>query len=397
MSDKIKMLDSERAVAPSPTPVDVSVVVVSFNRADMLAKTLASLAKLDTTSGFTYEIVVVDNASTDHTPAVIATAEPGAAVAVRAFCETEPGVSFGRNRGIAEATGQWIAFHDDDQLADPQWIHFLLELAHRRNLKCVGGAVKLLLPEDNQRELAAECRQILGEKVGMEVEQPYTRKRIPGTNNILIHRSILEDVGVFDTALTIGGEDADLYRRMRAAGYEAWFTPRSFVYHVIPEKRMAEEYMRWTATRHGRIVALRERRDWGATAAPIVAVARFCQAAIKYFPRYAIFKILGKREDALGARCLLWRSGGYLHQATEMILGTAAKENANHATLDFRKGREQLMGATSPANTSTNSTTAEPKVSSAAVPSINDVGQANVDTIAGDETSAKSTLVATGD
>lgn len=335
---------------PDLSPVDITIVIGSYNRADMLAETLASLTALDTElpggERFTYEVVAIDNASTDNTGEVIARfaeGEHGTAERVCGFHESSPGVTHARNRGLAEAAGDWIAFHDDDQRAHPQWLVELQGLTRRRDLKVVGGAVHLSLPEGNERQLAGSCRVLLGEKVGWVEEQPYTRKRIPGTNNLMIHRSVIEQVGVFDTRIKDGGEDADLYRRIRSAGYEAWYTPTAIVYHLIPEPRLADEYMRWTATRHGQHLALREYKDWGRAKLGGMIFLRAAQAGIRYLPRFLAFKVVGKREEALGVRALLWRSQAYLARAWSLFRKGDAGSTDADASLNLREGREKLI------------------------------------------------------
>lgn len=339
---------SRSAELPS---VDVTVVVGSYNRAAMLAETIESLTALDTSlpdgGRFTYEIVAVDNASTDGTQQVLdRLADPalrGAAERVRGFYEAEPGVTYARNRGLREAAGAWIAFHDDDQRAHPQWLAKLQELALRRGVKVVGGAVHLSLPEGNARDLAPECRVLLGEKVGWTHEQPYNRKRIPGTNNLMLHRTVLDGVGVFDVRIKDGGEDADLYRRIRSAGHEAWYTPDAIVYHLIPEPRLADRYMKWTATRHGQHLALREYKEWGRARILGMIAIRAIQAAGNYLPRYALTTLVGGRERALGKRALLWRSQAYLTRAWSLFCNGDADTGSHDASLNLREGREQLI------------------------------------------------------
>ena len=107
----------------------ISVIVPTYNRCEMLADALASLFRQETNGEFSYEIVVVDNASTDATKAVVQQAAAEAPAPVRYVHHDVPGDAPPRNRGIAEARGTWIAFFDDDQLAAPDW---LLQLLRRR-------------------------------------------------------------------------------------------------------------------------------------------------------------------------------------------------------------------------------------------------------------------------
>lgn len=328
--------------------LDVSIIIGSYNRAEMLAQTLSSLTALDTQldSGdhFTYEVVVIDNASTDNTQETISqftsSDKSGSATQVRGFYEKEAGVTYARNCGIEASVGKWIAFHDDDQKAHPRWLAELINLATRRNLNIVGGAVHLLLPESNTRVLSPQLRQLLGEKVGMTEEQAYGRKRIPGTNNLLVRRSVLDEVGIFDTRIKNGGEDAELYRRIRTAGYKAWFTPKAIVYHIIPEPRMENDYMHWTATRIGHHLALRELNDWGRLGLTFMLFARAGQALLNYLPRYLAASITGQQEKALGLKSLLWRSKAYLAEGWKLLVrGSDLEENS----INFREGRELLV------------------------------------------------------
>ncbi len=103
----------------------ISVVVPTFNRAEMLGEALQSLIRQDTQGAFSYELVVVDNASTDSTKTIIQRAAQESPVSVRYIYHTTPGDAPSRNRGLAEARGKWIAFFDDDELAAPDWLYQL--------------------------------------------------------------------------------------------------------------------------------------------------------------------------------------------------------------------------------------------------------------------------------
>ncbi len=315
----------------------------TFNRAEMLGEVLNSLTQLETTGGLKYELVIVDNASTDDTEKVIRNTAPGNAVRIRYELETTQGVAAARNKGIVTAAGEWIAFHDDDQTADPRWLVELLKMAQKKECQIVGGDVQLRLPENNTRQLEPVCRRLLGEMVGLEEECLFTRKVIPGTNNLFVHKSVFEKVGLFDVDRQDGGEDADLYRRFRVAGYLCWFTPAAIIHHIIPEYRMNDAYMRWTAMRQGGHVALREQRNMGTAKLTLITAARFVQAVLLYLPPWMMAKLFSKnKEKVLDARCLLWRSEGYIRHALTYILPGLFKQEAFLASLNFREGRQKL-------------------------------------------------------
>ena len=163
---------------------DVTVIICTYNRADWLREAIESLGKLET-DGFTYEILVVDNASTDHTKDVVTEVAANVACSVRYVMESEPGVSFARNRGVEESNSTWIAFFDDDELAEPVWLLELLASAEKHQVKCVGGGVRLKLHDGIDRELQPWVRVTLGCTEGMKDEM-YDGKRVPTTGNMLI-------------------------------------------------------------------------------------------------------------------------------------------------------------------------------------------------------------------
>ena len=141
----------------------VTVVVCTYNRAHVLQQALESLMRQETDGAFDYEVLVVNNASTDRTPEVVETACAQVAGLIRLADEPVAGIAVCRNRGITEAHGAWIAFFDDDQLADPQWLASLMDTAQRQEAHCVGGQRTLALPDGTQRALAPFCRILLTE------------------------------------------------------------------------------------------------------------------------------------------------------------------------------------------------------------------------------------------
>lgn len=282
---------------------DITIVVCTYNRAEMLRDALRSLTRLRLPVEVAAEILVVDNASKDHTPRVAEEVAAESPIPVRYVRESQQGVVHARNRGVAEANGEWIAFFDDDQLADEHWIAELLDAATQQNVRCVGGYVVLKLPDGCDRRLAPFCRVLLGETVGHDSPRAYDHRFTPGTGNLMVHRGVFEEVGRFDPAYHQRGEDTDLFQRMLHAGIHGWFTPRAIVHHVTPTERMTDEYLLRLCRFMSEGMAEDEREAHGPWKYPFVWLARVGQAAGVILPRLIRAWVRRDRELKLGTRC----------------------------------------------------------------------------------------------
>jgi glycosyltransferase involved in cell wall biosynthesis len=326
----------------SAPAVDVTVVVCTYNRAGLVRDTLRSLMALETDGAFRYEVLVVDNASTDETPQVLEEIIRSATIPLRSVREAKQGVSCARNRGIAEATGTWIAFFDDDQVADPHWLKELLRAARDQNVRCVGGANRLLLPEGHSGELSPVCCELLSESVQRKGPCRYSRRSAPGAGNLLLHRSVFEEVGVFNESLREAGEDADLYRRMVGAGIVGWYHPPAISHHVVPAYRLTPAYLRWKSLRNGGHVARRNRQDWGRVMFFLVLLARIAQSLLLHVPKLLWAKLRRSDVAVLGARCRLWRSEGYIRFALKFMAPRLFAQQRFFSELEFRAEREMF-------------------------------------------------------
>jgi len=305
----------------------------------LLAKAIASL--IEQRVDFEYEIVVVDNSSSDHTQDVIGAAIVDSPIPIRSVIEHTPGISAARNRSIREARGEWIASIDDDEIADPNWLQQLMIAAQRHAARCVGGRVELQLPSETIDALSPVCRDLLGESTLGDCETPYTRRITPSTCNVLIHRSVFEEVGGFDEEEKEGGEDTDLFRRIRQAGIVAWHNPHAILHHHVPDYRLNQKYLLWSAERNGWHIAKREHFAQGRWLFPLVLAGRFGQMALRFLPRFWAAQMLGTPSEVLGARCLLRRSKAYIQGGiTLLIPNVFSKEH-----LDFRSERDMFSPA----------------------------------------------------
>ncbi|GAB4140304.1 MAG: hypothetical protein Tsb009_09590 [Planctomycetaceae bacterium] len=323
---------SESTHSPNTNTPDITIVVCTYNRSAMLRDALDSLSDLQTGDRFTYEILVVNNASTDDTQTVVERFAKDCSHPVRHVLEEKQGVVHARNRGVAESSGEWIAFFDDDQLADPRWLKTLLELAWEKQVRCVGGAVRLKLPDGVGRKLDPVCRMLLGESVGMDSVRRYSHRVTPGTGNLMVHRSVFDEIGTFDPAFHQRGEDTDLFLRMLDAGIVAWYSPAAIVLHVIPPERLEDDALKKLANLLVEGLAHDEQQAWGRWRYPFIWLARMTQAGLFLVPRLFWAWLRGDRERLLGATCRLSIAGRYLRDGFSLLFPWKKQHSKASAT-----------------------------------------------------------------
>lgn len=314
---------------------DVTIVICTYNRADSLRESLESLVCLQTKDRFRFRILVVDNASTDHTAKVVEEMSRHHQM-IGYVIENQPGVSFARNRGVAEAKSPWVAFFDDDEIAESDWLLELMKAADEHNVKCVGGANRLLFePGMPERNLKPFVRIQFGCTRDMTEPQFYGRKRTPGAGNMMVHKEIFEKVGMFRTDLVEGGEDTDLFHRMRDAGYQAFFNPKAIMHHKVPQHRLDAKYLSSGVMRMGEHVARREFFEYSRWLFPVVFVARFAQTYLKHGLKMILARFFMDKESFLESQCWWWLGKGYLKAAWRFL----TKGEKATSKLDFRGER----------------------------------------------------------
>lgn len=205
---------------PLPATPPVSVVVASYNGARTLPACLESLTRLNYPD---YEVILVDDGSTDATPALAARFPQ-----VRWLRhERNLGLSEARNTGIAAARGEVIAFTDADCRADEDWLYFTVGELLESGAAGVGGP-NLLPPEDSW--IAAAVMVSPGGPAPVLLTDRLA-EHIPGCNMVFWKRALLE-VGGFDPQFRRAGDDVDLCWRLRQHGGLIGYTHAGFVWHA---------------------------------------------------------------------------------------------------------------------------------------------------------------------
>ncbi len=309
--------------------IRITVAVPTYNRAALLRQTLAGITRQDFPSD-RFEILVIDNNSTDDTPGVVA-AFAGSRPPPRHVREAAQGLDHARNRAVAEARGEIIVFADDDILVETGWLRQLtapLLTDRERKIGAVGGEVLPVFP-DGLPPWIAEWHAPLAFRADAG---PLPPEASPMGANLAIPGWVFERVGRFATALDrtgrsyFSGGDSEMLRRIRAAGLEVWFAPAAKVRHQMPASRTTFRY----ATRHAfdsarsRVVdRVANLRLVGRPAAGYLA-SRFAGNLAKAAGFTLLALLSGsilRTGDAKKALVRAWRSCGYLYQIPRSLFG----------------------------------------------------------------------------
>jgi len=231
-------------------------VISTRNRSTLLAEALRALTHQQVPAGLDYEIIVVDNGSTDDTRQTVETFT-AAGVSVTYVHEPQAGVSYGRNTGITSSTAPIIAFTDDDNLVGERWVATIKSLldAHP-DAWAVGGPVVADWPADVPGWLD---RQHWGPLAVLDYGRHsfYTDAHDPRcllTANLAFRREVFDRIGGFAPDFP-RCQDHELLVRLWRAGGRALYAPELVVGAAIPQERLTRRYHRTWHARHGHFSA----------------------------------------------------------------------------------------------------------------------------------------------
>jgi GT2 family glycosyltransferase len=221
----------------------VSVIVCSYNGASTIRDCCEALTRL---SYPTYEVIVVDDGSTDDTAAIAGQYD---VVLIRT---ENRGLSNARNIGLAAATGEIVAYIDDDAYPDPEWLTYLAATFLNTSHVGIGGPN---LPPTGKRPIAECVAQAPGGPVHVLITDREA-EHIPGCN-MAFRRDALEAIGGFDPRFRTAGDDVDVCWRLRERGWTLGFHPGALVWHH-PRDSVRAYWKQQTG--YGRAEAMLERK-----------------------------------------------------------------------------------------------------------------------------------------
>ena len=234
----------------TPDPIKYSVVIATYNRAGELRRTLQSLHGLRTTSG--WEIVVVDNNSTDETAAVVREAAATSPAPLRYVHEQLQGRSAALNAGIAAAHGQIIVTTDDDVRVEQDWLEQAGAALDTLQCDYVGGRVLPLWGGPRPGWLSDRSGPHWAVIALLDYgSAPFElTTRMPLGVNMAFRREAFEVAGGWDPRVgrkagtLLGQEVREWCIRARARGVRGYYAPGLVVQHLIPADRLNKRYFR---------------------------------------------------------------------------------------------------------------------------------------------------------
>jgi glycosyltransferase involved in cell wall biosynthesis len=232
----------------------LSVIVCTYNREEYIGECLTRLASqnIDKT---TYEVLVINNNSTDNSQRVIdSIARKYSEINFLSFIEEKQGLTYARNRGIKESSGVILSFLDDDAFADSDYCARIIEsFAKHKTIAAIGGKIVPKYESEEPRWMSPYLLPLVASlDLGNEA-RPFRYMKFPIGANMAFRKSAFEKYGIFDTelgrrgAVLEGGEEKEMFIRLKKAKEEIWYFPGIAVSHIIPAHRVKKSYVKGLA------------------------------------------------------------------------------------------------------------------------------------------------------
>ena len=302
---------------------DISVVVCTYNRATLLREALRSLFAQQV-ENLDYEIIVVDNNSSDDTPASVESLQAESPVPLRYFRESRQGNAYARNAGVEQAAASIIAFLDDDCIADKVWIATIKSAFDRDpQLDFVGGRVLPVWEGDPPSWLStahwAPLALLDYGTDALNINEQNPRGLL--TANIAVRKEVFEELGGFSPSLQrvkggIGSmEDHEFLVRICRGGKQGLYLPELITWAGVDPERVTKEYHRRWHTGHGHFYAVLNDPEWERSRFQIAGVpSHLYKDTAKQAVAWCSKLLSGKSDAAFESECRLRFFYGFIRE-----------------------------------------------------------------------------------
>ena len=229
----------------------ISVIICTYNRDKYIYNVLKSLA-LGTLEHDAYEIVLVDNNCTDNTrKEVDHFCNVFPQVSLHYFVETNQGLSHARNRGIRESKGDILVYVDDDATVNPEYLKTYADwFASHPETDAAGGPIIPHYETGSEPQWMTYFikRLLTGYLYFGDKAKPFPGDNYPGGGNAAYRSRVFEKVGLYNVELGRngdslgGGEEKDIFDKMKREGMQFVYLPQAILYHSIPGYKLEADY-----------------------------------------------------------------------------------------------------------------------------------------------------------
>jgi glycosyltransferase involved in cell wall biosynthesis len=310
--------------------LDATILICTYNRADLLAQTLDSIARTDA-GDLRWDVLVVDNNSRDGTPDVVQSRAGSYPVPLRYIFEPRQGKSNALNTGLAATDAALIVFTDDDVRVDAGW----LEAACRpmltdATIDYTGGPVQPMWERPAPAWLDMTRSDLWGTLAILDYgPEPFIfeeRHRVPLGANMAVRCTLIRRIGGFDPRLgrigksLLGQEQAEFFCRSREMGARGLYVPSMSLHHHVPASRLTREYFhRWWFWKGVSKFRLEQRHPTTELGVDLSHVARFggiprfmWGSALRDLRGWVVALVTGNAVERMRREAMLCYFAGYL-------------------------------------------------------------------------------------
>lgn len=233
------------------TDIRIDVCVATFRRPALLQTLLESLSEQRLEEFISFRVVVVDNDPDESARATLEALRDRLPYPLLYALERQRGISYARNRALECAEADYIAFLDDDEFVEPEWLQQLYDTMQRFNADAVFGPVAAVLPD------AAPAWARSHPSFARRSRPSGTSLQSGGTGNVLIRRSALgaPPQRFAETFALTGGGDSDFFYRLHLQGGRLVWCDSAVAYEHVPNERLTTRWVYRRAFRGGQCFA----------------------------------------------------------------------------------------------------------------------------------------------
>lgn len=279
--------------------MDISIIISTYNRSHNLPDCVQHLAAQENTHHFQWEVLIIDNNSTDDTKLVTEQLQQQYSVNIRYLFEQNQGLSYARNCGIRASDAEFVIFIDDDIRVTPKWLASIYNRFISEQCDAVGGPIHVESPLAFPQWLTAELYGFLGHMdFGEQAFEMNGRDQFPYGGNMAVRKEIAVQLGGFNTGMGRKGEGtkkAELFKGEETAFFHQmtenkgiiWYEPNAIVRHQILPYQLKKEFFLTVHYNAGYQKALFDNKTYARTfiGVPLFLYAQFIKNIGTYMMR----------------------------------------------------------------------------------------------------------------